>query len=72
VTRGRTRAPPGQIDDNPATGTEADIDRFLNREAILSEGVVIWYDAHFEHDVRHHGPADPDHIVGPTLIPRGW
>jgi hypothetical protein len=63
---------PGQIDDNPATGTEAEIDRFLNREPIVNEDVVLWYGAHFEHDVRHHGPADPDHIVGPTLVPRGW
>jgi hypothetical protein len=61
-----------QLDDHPAAGTEAEIDRFVNRESIVDQDVVVWYGAHFEHDVRHHGPADADHIVGPTLVPRGW
>jgi hypothetical protein len=63
---------PDEIDDHPIVATEAELDRFVQRLALPFEDVVVWYGAHFEHDVRHHGPADPDHIVGPTLVPRRW
>jgi hypothetical protein len=51
---------------------EADIDRWVNGEAISNHDVVIWYGAHFTHDVNHDGPAQPSHIVGPDLTPVNW
>jgi Cu2+-containing amine oxidase len=51
---------------------EADIDRWVNGEAISNHDVVIWYGAHFTHDVNHDGPAQPDHIVGPDLKLMNW
>ena len=51
---------------------EADIDRWVNGEAVSNDDVVIWYGAHFTHDVNHDGPAAPDHIVGPDLKPVNW
>ncbi|SDC02458.1 Copper amine oxidase, enzyme domain [Variovorax sp. CF079] len=51
---------------------EADIDRWVNGEAISNHDVVVWYGAHFTHDVDHAGPAHPDHIVGPDLKPVNW
>lgn len=58
-----------QLDDHPISGTEAELDKFVNHEPIVGEDVVVWYAAHFKHDVAHHGPHDPGHIVGPTLVP---
>lgn len=51
---------------------EADIDRWVNGEAIDDHDVVIWYGAHFTHDVNHDGPAQHGHIVGPDLKPVNW
>ena len=51
---------------------EADIDRWVNGEAISNHDVVIWYGAHFTHDVNHDGPAQPQHIVGPDLKLMNW
>jgi hypothetical protein len=51
---------------------EAELDRWVNGEAISDHDVVIWYGAHFTHDVNHAGPAQPDHIVGPDLKPVNW
>ena len=51
---------------------EADIDRWVNGEAISDHDVVIWYGAHFTHDVAHDGPAQHGHIVGPDLKPVNW
>jgi hypothetical protein len=33
---------------------------------------VVWYGAHFTHDVRagHHGVGG--HVVGPDLVPVNW
>ena len=48
----------------------ADIDRFVNGEDVSNQDVVIWYAAHFTHDVgeeEEHG-----HYVGPTLRPVNW
>jgi hypothetical protein len=63
---------PNELDDHPTSGTEVELDRFVQRQPIVDQDVVIWYGAHFTHDVRAHGPAEPDHIVGPTLVPRRW
>ncbi len=51
---------------------EAEIDRWVNGEAIANHDVVVWYGAHFTHDVNHDGPARPEHIVGPDLKPVNW
>ena len=64
-----------EIDDGSvATGPpyEADIDRWVNGEAVHNHDVVIWYGAHFTHDVNHDGPAQHGHIVGPDLKPVKW
>jgi hypothetical protein len=48
----------------------ADIDRFVNGEDVSNQDVVVWYAAHFTHDVgeeEEHG-----HYVGPTLRPVNW
>ncbi len=64
-----------EIDDGSvAVGPpyEADIDRWVNGEAVSDHDVVVWYGAHFTHDVNHDGPAQPGHIVGPDLVPVNW
>jgi hypothetical protein len=60
---------PGEIDDDPAPDTRIHIGRFNNGEPIESQDVVIWYGAHFTHDVS--GP-EVSHIVGPDLVPHNW
>ena len=42
---------------------KAHIDNFLNGESVENKDVVIWYAAHFTHDVHE----EAGHIVGPTL-----
>jgi hypothetical protein len=44
---------------------EADIDRFVNGEEVRNQDVVVWYGAHFSHDVHE----DVGHVVGPVLRP---
>ena len=64
-----------EIDDGSvAVGPpyEADIDRWVNGEAISNHDVVIWYGAHFTHDVHSDGPAQHGHIVGPDLKAVNW
>jgi len=64
---------PGEIEDEPiGANTEIQIDRFVTRQSLAKQDVVVWYGAHFTHDVREHGAAEPDHIVGPTLVPYKW
>jgi len=41
----------------------------INGESIRNTDVVLWYAAHFTHEVHEHGVG---HIVGPTLVPDGW
>ncbi|HXU32667.1 MAG TPA: hypothetical protein VN851_19025 [Thermoanaerobaculia bacterium] len=63
-----------EIDDGSvAVGPpyEAGIDGFVNHEAIDNADVVVWYGAHFTHDVSHEEPGEFGHIVGPTLKPIG-
>jgi hypothetical protein len=70
----------GEIDDGisaalsqaglPQPNAPADISRFNNGEGIRNQDVVVWYAAHFTHDVQEedgHG-----HIVGPVLRPAQW
>ena len=60
---------PGEIDDEPAPSTRIHVDTFKNGESIVKEDVVVWYGAHFTHDVT--GP-EVSHVVGPDLVPRNW
>ena len=49
----------------------ADIARFVNGESVLNQDVVVWYVAHFTHDVHEEG-EEVGHIVGPELRPVQW
>jgi len=63
----------GEIDDGAvATGPpfEARLNRFVNGEDVHNQDVVIWYAAHFVHDVGEEG--ETSHYIGPTLRPFGW
>jgi Copper amine oxidase, enzyme domain len=53
-----------------ATGPpyEANIGNFVNGESISNQDVVVWYAAHFTHEVTAH----TGHIVGPDLVPVSW
>ena len=63
----------GQLDDGGGGGdTRAHLGRFVNGESIVGTNVVVWYAAHFSHDVAHKAPGEDDHIVGPTLVPDRW
>lgn len=64
-----------EIDDGSvATGPpfEAQLDNWLTGEPILNQDVVIWYGAHFTHDLSHETPGVHGHIVGPDLKPVNW
>lgn len=64
-----------EIDDGVvATGPpyEAQIDSWVNGESVSDDDVVVWYGAHFTHDVHESGPAQHGHIVGPDLVPVRW
>lgn len=64
---------PGQLEDEPPPpGTEIAIDRFVNHDRVVDEDIVVWYGAHFSHDVRKHGAHHVDHVVGPTLVSHRW
>ena len=52
--------------------TEANLDSFVNGEAISDHDVVIWYAAHVTHDVAHEEPGEFGHICGPELKPVKW
>jgi hypothetical protein len=69
------RMRPGEIDDGVGFTTDpqearAHLNRFLTGQSIAGADVVLWYAAHFAHDVHAHD-GDP-HIVGPELVPGGW
>lgn len=64
-----------EIDDGVvATGPpyEANLDQWVNGESVSDHDVVVWYGAHFTHDVAHDGPAQHGHIVGPDLRLVRW
>ena len=65
----------GEIDDGVAAvgpPYEADIARFVNGEAINGQDVVVWYGAHFTHDVQAEPPGGHGHRVGPDLKLVKW
>ena len=51
---------------------EAQLDSWVDGESIKNQDVVIWYGAHFTHDINHDKPGVHGHIVGPTLRPVKW
>jgi hypothetical protein len=61
---------PGQIDDYPITATEAELDKLVNHESVVDQDVVVWYAAHFTHDVQSHSGVG--HVIGPELVPINW
>jgi hypothetical protein len=60
---------PDEIDDQPAPDTRIHIGKFNNHEPLEMQDVVVWYGAHFTHDVQ--GPH-VSHVVGPDLVPHNW
>jgi hypothetical protein len=52
--------------------TEADLAKFVNGETLSGQDVVVWYGAHFSHDIAHDDSALHGHILGPTLVPVNW
>ena len=56
------------VTSGDAETTKAHIDRFVNGEPVKDADVVVWYGAHFTHDVSH----EFGHIVGPDIRPRRW
>jgi len=64
-----------EVDDGVvATGPpyEADIDRWVDGEALQDRDVVVWYGAHLTHDLQEGGAATHGHVVGPDLQPVNW
>ncbi len=65
-------AAPSQAELSQANAP-ADIGRFINGESVLNQDVVVWYAAHFSHDVHEdEGNGHVGHIVGPALRPVQW
>jgi hypothetical protein len=52
----------------------AHLDDFVTGQSIYDTDVVLWYSAHFSHDIHTEQDAGEDHghIVGPDLVPGGW
>ena len=66
---------PNEIDDGAvAIGPPyaANLEPWLNGEPIENQDVVIWYAAHFTHNVPAERPGEHGHIVGPTLKQVSW
>jgi Cu2+-containing amine oxidase len=51
---------------------EAGIDGFVGGESVKDTDVVIWYGAHFTHDVAAEPPGVFGDVVGPDLVPVKW
>lgn len=51
---------------------EAGISQWVNGEPINGTDVVIWYGAHFTHDISHEEPGEFGHVVGPDLKLVKW
>jgi hypothetical protein len=68
IDDGRSAAPSqaGQPQDN----APANLGPFVNGQSVLNQDVVVWYAAHFTHDLHENG--DTGHIVGPVLRPVQW
>jgi hypothetical protein len=55
----------GQSQLNAAAG----INRFITGESTFNQDIVVWYAAHFTHDVHE---EEVGHTVGPVLQPTQW
>lgn len=70
---------PIEIDD-PNTGSQANIDAWVNGESIANQDIVIWYGGHFDHLTTGFSEGligspnilSGDHVHGPDLIPVQW
>jgi hypothetical protein len=51
---------------------EAGIDAWVNGESVNGADVVVWYGAHFTHDIAHEQPGHFGHVVGPELQRVKW
>lgn len=60
------------VNSTSGSGLEARIGNWINGEAVNGQDVVIWYGAHFTHDLAHDDPAQHGHVVGPDLVPFNW
>jgi hypothetical protein len=64
-----------EIDDGvSAVGPpyEAGLNTWVNGEPINGADVVVWYGAHFTHDLSDEKPGHFGHIVGPDLKRVKW
>jgi Cu2+-containing amine oxidase len=64
-----------EIDDGVAAvgpPYEAGIDTWVNGEAVNGADVVVWYGAHFTHNIAGEPPGHFGHIVGPDLKRVRW
>ena len=64
-----------EIDDGSvATGPRAwaGLDAWQNWEPLSGYDVVVWYGAHFSHDIAAEPPGSHGHIVGPDARPVNW
>jgi len=64
----------GQVDDGQGFTTDpalarARLDQFVDGESIHDADVVLWYAAHFTHDLHDDAVG---HVVGPELVPGHW
>jgi hypothetical protein len=55
----------------PQADAPADLGRFVNGESVFNQDVVVWYAAHFVHDL-HEENGHAGHVVGPVLRPVQW
>lgn len=51
---------------------EAGLDAWVNGESLNGADVVVWYGAHFSHDLAHEKAGEFGHIVGPDLKRVKW
>ncbi len=66
---------PNEIDDGSvAIGPpfEAGLDAWVNGESVEKQDVVIWYGAHFTHDIKNEPPGSFGEVVGPDLVLVKW
>jgi hypothetical protein len=64
-----------EIDDGVAAigpPYEAGLNAWVNGEPVSDHDIVVWYGAHFSHDVDAMGPAQHGHVLGPDLRPVRW
>ncbi len=57
-----------ELDDGQLAAPES-LDKFVNGEPVYKQDIVLWYGAHFTHDVQNEGA---NHVVGPDLKPFNW